>query len=152
MESLELVDPDQLYQLSGEIRRLAESLHKRRNEPAAPWPVTAGWVRAIIRTRKLREQHLGSGLFADPSWDILLDLYASRLEGRRVSVSSLCVASAVPATTALRWIKNLEVRGLITRHADPADGRRMHMEISDDAAARVTKVLRAASPITSAML
>jgi hypothetical protein len=40
-------------------------------------------------------------LFADPGWDILLDLYAARQEGKQVSVSSLCIAAAVPPTTAL---------------------------------------------------
>src|SRR3546814_1843272 len=43
---------------------------------------------------------------SDPAWDMLLDLYlAAERNTRPVSISSLCIASAVPATTALRWIK-----------------------------------------------
>jgi len=63
-------------------------------------------------------------LFADPAWDMLLDLSAARMEGRRVSVSSLCIAAAVPTTTALRWIKTLVDRAIFVRESDPADARR----------------------------
>ena len=99
--------------------------------------VSAAQVRAIIRARRMREQYFRSEIFADPAFDMLLDLYAARLEGHRVAVSSLCIAAAVPATTALRWIKQLTDRGLFVRHADPQDGRRIYIELSD-AAARAT--------------
>ena len=48
----------------------------------------------------------------------------------RVPVSSLCLAAAVPATTALRWIKTMTDRGLLTRRDDPHDGRRVFIEMS----------------------
>ena len=72
-------------------------------------------------------------LFADPAWDILLDLAASRLEGRSVSVSSLCIAAAVPPTTALRWIRMMTDQQLLERRADRADARRMFVDIADAA-------------------
>jgi DNA-binding transcriptional ArsR family regulator len=97
--------------------------------------VDAAFVRSIIRARRLRDQYLRGGLFADPAWDMLLDLMAARQEGQRVAVSSLCIAAAVPATTALRWIKALTDQGLFVRSADPQDGRRVYIELSDQAAA-----------------
>ena len=48
----------------------------------------------------------------------------------RVPVSSLCIAAAVPATTALRWIKTLTDSGLLLRRADPHDGRRVFVEMA----------------------
>lgn len=102
-----------------------------------PWPsgaTNAGAIRDIIRARRLREDLFGVGLFADPAWDILLDLMAARIEGRSVAVSSLCIAAAVPATTALRWIKQLTEAGLLCRVADPDDGRRVFIELTDRAA------------------
>lgn len=102
-----------------------------------PWPsgaTNAGAIRDIIRARRLREDLFGVGLFADPAWDILLDLMAARIEGRSVAVSSLCIAAAVPATTALRWIKQLTEAGLLRRVADPDDGRRVFIELTDRAA------------------
>ena len=49
---------------------------------------------------------------------------------RRVTVSSLCIAAAVPSTTALRWLKTLVDRGLLIRRADPTDLRRVYIELS----------------------
>lgn len=94
----------------------------------------AAAIRDMIRARRMREHLFGHGLFADPAWDILLDLTAARLEGRPVAVSSLCIAAAVPATTALRWIKQLTDAGLLRRVADPEDGRRVFIELTDRAA------------------
>jgi DNA-binding MarR family transcriptional regulator len=36
----------------------------------------------------------------------------------------------VPSTTALRWIKELEARGLVTREDDAADARRSFLALS----------------------
>ncbi len=88
-------------------------------------------ARRIIAERRRRERTLGSELFADPAWDMLLDLYAAYHERRNVSVSSLCIASAVPATTALRWIKTMTDKGLFMRSADAHDGRRIYLHIAD---------------------
>jgi DNA-binding MarR family transcriptional regulator len=87
-------------------------------------------IRATIRSRRLRAQYFDSELFADPAWDMLLDLYAAELEKRQVSVSSLCIAAAVPPTTALRWIGTLHDAGLFDRHADPSDRRRAYVRLS----------------------
>ncbi len=87
--------------------------------------------------RRLRDRYFPSDLFADPAWDILLDLTASRLEKKPVSVSSLCIAAAVPPTTALRWVRMMTDQGLLERRADPADARRMFVDLSDAAYANV---------------
>lgn len=90
-------------------------------------------VRRMLRQRRMREQYFPADLFADPAWDMLLDLYAARLERQPVSVSSLCIAAAVPATTALRWIKTMTDAGLFVREADPQDGRRIFIGLADAA-------------------
>ncbi|MDM7954908.1 winged helix DNA-binding protein [Blastomonas sp.] len=90
-------------------------------------------IRHLISIRRLRERFFSSDLFADPAWDILLDLAASRLEHRSVSVSSLCIAAAVPPTTALRWIRLMTEQQLLERRADPVDARRMFVDLSDSA-------------------
>lgn len=90
-------------------------------------------IRHLISLRRLRDRFFPSDLFADPAWDILLDLAASRLEHRSVSVSSLCIAAAVPPTTALRWIRMMTEQQLLARRADPLDARRMFVDLSDPA-------------------
>ncbi len=103
---------------------------------AAP-VITAGFIRETIKLRRMRDNHFDADLFADPAWDILLDLLAARLENSSVSVSSLCIAAAVPATTALRWITGMTENGLLLRRMDPKDARRVFIELSDDVAEKL---------------
>ena len=112
----------------------------RRADPLRLWSD----VRSIIRLRRMRDRFFRSDLFADPAWDMLLDLMAARLERVRVAVSSLCIAAAVPPTTALRWIKTMSDNGMFVRVADPEDGRRVFIELSDEAASGMAAYLSAA--------
>jgi len=91
-------------------------------------------VRRIIRQRQLRARFFDGELFADPAWDILLDLTAARAEHVRVSVTSLCIASGVPPTTALRWIGQMTEAGLLERVEDDTDRRRAFIALTDKAA------------------
>ena len=91
-------------------------------------------VRKIIRQRQLRARFFEGDLFADPAWDMLLDLTAARAEHVRVSVTSLCIASGVPPTTALRWIGQMTDAGLLQRVDDETDRRRAFITLTDKAA------------------
>lgn len=150
-----------LRQLSDEVGRIAGVLSTLAEDEAAEGAaaldlgaeadgagIDAALIRSIIRARRLRDSYFKGGLFADPAWDMLLDLMAARLEKHRVAVSSLCIAAAVPPTTALRWIKTLTDRGVLVRCADPADGRRVYIELSDEAARALSAYIRAAQRIT----
>lgn len=103
----------------------------RPPRPAMPDPRL---IRQIVRQRQLRARFFDGDLFADPAWDILLDLAAARAEHKRVSVTSLCIASGVPPTTALRWISQMVESGLLERVEDDADKRRAFIALSDKAA------------------
>jgi len=136
---------ERLRQLSEEVNRIASTLARLSAGPvAAPAsveisdgadlpPVSAAKVRAAIQARRLRDQYFPEGLFADPAWDMLLDLFHAEIGQLRVPVSSLCIAAAVPATTALRWLRALVDKGLFIRHADPRDGRRVFVELAPEA-------------------
>ena len=100
-------------------------------------------VRRMLRQRRMREQYFPADLFADPAWDMLLDLYAARLERQPVSVSSLCIAAAVPATTALRWIKTMTDAGLFLREDDPHDGRRIFIALAEGASDALARYFEA---------
>ncbi len=99
-------------------------------------------VKQMIAFRRRREMIFGDELFADPAWDMLLDLFLAAEKGIPICVSSLCVASACPQTTALRWIKVMEDQGLIFRLPDPLDKRRQLVELTSDATAKLSELLR----------
>jgi hypothetical protein len=170
---------EQVGQIAGRIERLAptpQALDDAAAAAAASSNVGAGWptstavevteqratralkpplpdprlVRRIIRHRQLRGRHFDAQLFADPAWDMLLDLTAARSEHRRVSVTSLCIASGVPPTTALRWIGQMVEQGQFVRVGDQADRRRAFIELSDrcaDAMARYFAEIGTTTPI-----
>lgn len=131
-----------LRQLSDEVNRIAATLARLSTGPAAsPRPVEAEirgeapevsveTIRSVIRARRLRARYFPEELFADPAWDMLLDLLQAEISKLRVPVSSLCIAAAVPATTALRWLKTMVQEGIFVRRADPHDGRRVFVELA----------------------
>lgn len=171
------VNPQQLRRLADEVSRIARALSSLsstersdgsithammsdvqlsfRGEPALdvdPQLPAAEEIRKILRLRRLRENYFDSSLFADPAWDMLLDLLAARLEGAKVAVSSLCIAASVPPTTALRWIKALSDHHLFERRADPDDGRRIFIQLSDRAAMGMAHYFDAARKIGGMMI
>lgn len=92
-------------------------------------------VRQVIANRQARARFFDPALFGDPAWDMLLDLTAAQGEGAQVSVTSLCIAAGVPATTALRWLTQMVETGILIRVPDPADKRRAFIALSDRAVA-----------------
>lgn len=106
--------------------------------------IDSGEIRAILRLRRLRSTFFTPELFADPAWDMLLDLMAARIAGEKVAVSSLCIAADVPPTTALRWIKTMTDHGLFVRDSDPFDGRRIFIALSAGAAQAMSNYFAAA--------
>lgn len=86
----------------------------------------------MIAMRRHREAVLGSNLFGEPAWDIMLDLFVAGAKNKLVSISSACIAANVPPTTALRWIKIMVERGIICRTDDPFDNRRKWVSLSTE--------------------
>jgi hypothetical protein len=117
----------QLLALPGDDRGDLWAGPERRDHPL--W---AELARQHYRHRRLRSKIFGNeALFGEPAWDILLDLFIAAKEKRKVSVMSACIGSAVPSTTALRWISALEREGLITREDDPDDARRTYVILTE---------------------
>lgn len=139
------LETEKLLQLSDQVNRIANNLARLSAEarvtdvPAALLSaadealpeIKIETVRTVIRARRLRDNFFDGDLFADPAWDILLDLFQAELSQRRVAVSSLCIAASVPATTAIRWIKSMIDKGLIVKQADPLDGRRQWVALTE---------------------
>ena len=96
-------------------------------------------VRQIGRARQARARIIGKNLFGEPAWDMLLELYALSLEQHECSVSSICLASGAPPTTALRWLDKLQGCGLVVREDDTLDARRTWVRLSDEGLSRMRR-------------
>jgi hypothetical protein len=91
---------------------------------------TARW---LYWSRGLRPFTLEGDIFGEPAWDLLLDLYIREKSGARSSVTSACIGSRAPHTTALRHIAALCRKGWITRLPDEADKRRFWLVLTSAA-------------------
>lgn len=121
---------------------VAEPSHRppaQRREPPAELRILQ-WLRDVDEQR---QRSLGGVLEPDATWNMLSELLRARITKRRISVTSLCLASRVPVTSALRRIDRLLVEGLITYALDPTDRRRKYVELTTDGANRVQGAVRA---------
>lgn len=131
-----------LLELVSSIRKIEEYLvvgdAESRSQDAWPFVGVSSsfyyWLKETYKRRVKRSNFFNPEYFGgEASWNILLDLAASQIEGKLISISSACIASQVPPTTALRWITILENDGMIHREGDLTDRRRSFIRLSDRA-------------------
>ena len=120
----------EIERIRHELEALKSTVLGSAPERSSEKSPTTNEVGAILAARRRREEMFGKGLFADPAWDILLELYWGELAQRRFLTTELGVRSAVPPTTALRWIEKLHRDGWVTRADDQDDGRRVWVTLS----------------------
>lgn len=94
-------------------------------------------LKSLLRERRQRIEFFPDALFSDPAWDVLLELSLGEIKQYRTSISSLCVSSGAPQTTALRWIKTMTDDGWLVREDDPLDARRKFVSLSELASSRM---------------
>lgn len=122
-----------------EFTRLTEAIVERHAVPPQLDPLDT--AQRILRFRRNRERRFPSGIFADPAWDMMLDLFVQEGAGRETSVSSACGAAAVPATTALRHLAQLEREGLVERSGSSNDRRRVLVSLAAHASNALRELL-----------
>ena len=138
--------PRKMRELATSLLRLADSVDDNWRPPdknsVFRWPNKLSRIERnaynlaekaaqfYIRRRR-RAEFLPPSLLAEPAWDMLLELFQQYAGGAKVSTKSLCGASACPATTALRYIGELEATGLVKRTAGISDKRVMFVELTD---------------------
>ncbi|WP_157035805.1 helix-turn-helix domain-containing protein [Sphingobium chungbukense] len=98
-------------------------------------------ARRLLRESEARQAVLPFDVTVDPAWLMLLDLYAAEAEDKQISVSSACIASGAPHTTALRYLNLLCDKGALVRLQDAADGRRIHVRLTAEYRTRMTQYL-----------
>ncbi len=94
-----------------------------------------------ISIKKMRASYFPSTVLEDAGWNIMIDLFVQQQLGRDVSITSACLASGVPPTTALRWIEVLENEGVVVREDDESDRRRRFVRLTEQASASMVDYL-----------
>lgn len=118
----------------------ASALDEPRSARAAILARWCGLAGRLYQFRRRRDRLFG-GLFGEPAWDILLDLFVTEARGKRVAVSSACIASGVSHSTAVRQIEELVRRKLVTRERDERDKRRTYLRLSELAVHKIAQSL-----------
>lgn len=77
----------------------------------------------IYSARRKRDKMLGTDLFGEPAWDMMLALYCLPPRGEKISVTSLSYAANVAVATGHRVQAALEMHGLIERQREGSDRR-----------------------------
>jgi DNA-binding MarR family transcriptional regulator len=98
-------------------------------------------ARRMATARRVRDQVFGFGLFLNPGWNILLELFVAGEEGRNVTIKSACVAACVPQSTALRHIAHLIDVRLAIRAQHPSDARSAYLKLTDRGRTRMVAFL-----------
>lgn len=109
------------------FRKLRSLFAHQACEPSA---VTEDHVLSILAYRRAREVAFGRELFTDPGWDILLELLAAHLGGRRMTLCDLAQSIDIPASTAKRWAAALAEHGLIVSSSDLTDTDSASIDLS----------------------
>lgn len=99
---------------------------------------------AVYRHRRARPKYMAAAgdLFADPIWDMMLDLYVASQRGQLTTVTNACVAADVPQTTGLRYIEKLTSRGIAVRYSHLKDKRMLGLELTPEGKASMEDILR----------
>lgn len=111
----------------------------RRHSILSAGAPTSTQVRALRSARRARETYFGRSLFAEPAWDILLELYANYLDWRMVGILELGTELGIADATLLRWLEKLRHRGFVERVLHPTDKRRVLVGLTPSAAGKMHK-------------
>ncbi len=139
----------ELHSLGVGDRPVADKPDAELSAPAMPSERQLQLIALIDRLDETRCQMLAGQVQSDPAWNMLMELTKSKLLGFKVSITSLCLASKAPVTTALRKLEKLIADDLVVRVADASDRRRSYVEISSECEAMVLSVLGVLESMTN---
>jgi hypothetical protein len=71
---------------------------------------TAG---AILKFRRIRSEILPCELFAEPGWDLLLELFVADANGHRLTARAVSERDNIPPSVLSRWLIHLTQIGFI---------------------------------------
>lgn len=131
-----------------EIARISAIVDQKRSNVEASDPFTdhdlarnATTARRLLDISRQADSMFDGPLLSNPGWDILLDLFIQRSEGRCISIISVCVAANAPTSTILRYIEAMMDSGTIVKRVSPEDSDGLLIDLSEAAYARMSNIL-----------
>lgn len=73
---------------------------------------------AILRFRRVRSEMLPQELFAEPGWDLLLELFVADANGHRLTARDVSDRDNIPPSVLSRWLIHLTQIGFIVGDGD----------------------------------
>jgi len=125
------------------LRRLAEAEVLRDLALGHSFEITSCSVRSIITARRLREQYFWPSI-TEAAWTVILELFVNRLEGRRMTIEGLSLATETPLDAVQHWTDWLAGRGIVSRSSVSDDDAEALVDLTDTGADRVRSYLIAA--------
>lgn len=120
---------DIVQRLDALLRTMDEVPGEAASAPVGQDIVAA--ARRSVAALRERERLFGAGLFTDPAWTILLQLFVVGEEGRKAKAECLCAAAAVPEAVAIRCIALLVSAKLVKRRAQSGDSAGTYLELTE---------------------
>jgi len=102
--------------------------------------VTEDHILSVLLVRRARAALLGTELFSDPAWDLMLELYAAHLGERTVCLSDLAAAIDTPESTTARWLGALNQHGLTDAAIDPVQPSHMLICLTPEGLAKMQQL------------
>lgn len=73
----------------------------------------ASLAAAMLDFRRSRSKILPADLFAEPAWDLLLELFVADAQGRRLTARQVCDRSGISSYVMARWLMHLSQSGFV---------------------------------------
>ncbi|MBU3077280.1 hypothetical protein [Sphingomonas quercus] len=99
-------------------------------------------ARHLLEERRRRAALFGEDLFANPAWEIMLELFLASETHVRAPLARVGSAAGVPAAAARRWVDLLEERGLLRKIPDREAPDCMTVALTTEVQERMRAYLR----------
>ena len=97
--------------------------------------ITEDHVQSVLTLRRARQSIFGRQLFSDPAWDLILELYATRLGNRRISAAGLARLIGLPGSMTARWVSALVEAGIVRVETEGA------VELTDEGVDKMARLI-----------
>lgn len=102
----------------------------------------AAIAKSEFYNRRRRDSLIRYDVFAEPAWDLLLELYIQHHEGRPVDLGRLIEVAGVTEPTTLRWVGLLMEKDLVARLPHGGESKDPQIVLTRQGVAEMERYLR----------